>query len=50
MTLNQRGEQTTALVRPSDCDIKTDGMWGAGLYGGVVRDLKDPSRKIISGE
>jgi hypothetical protein len=25
-------------------------MWGAGLYGGVVRDLNDPSEKIISGE
>lgn len=30
--------------------IKADGMWGVGLYGGVVRDLDDPSKKTISGE
>lgn len=25
-------------------------MRGVGLYGGVVRDHRDPSEKIISGE
>lgn len=25
-------------------------MWDVGLYGGVVRDLRDPRKKSISGE
>ena len=49
MTLNQRGEWATT-PDPTVGPRKTDGVFGAGLYGGVVRDLKDPSKKTISGE
>ena len=51
MTLNQRGRWTTAWVRPSDWKNKADGgMFGTGLYGGIIRDLKDPSKKTTSGK
>lgn len=30
--------------------IKALTICGVGLYGGVVRDLKDPSRKTVSGK
>jgi len=50
MTLNQRGGWTTASVRPSDWKNKTDGMFGTGLYGGIIRDLSDPSKKTTSGK
>lgn len=51
MTLNQRGELATGLDPILGlCDIKTDDMLGVGLYGGVVRDPRDPSKKTGSGE
>lgn len=49
MTLNQRGKWATT-VDPAVGLRKTDGIIGIGLYGGVVRDLKDPSKKAISGK
>jgi len=49
MTLNQRGKRTTVLD-PTVGLIKELTVRGTGLYGGVVRDLKDPSKKAISGK
>ena len=50
MTLNQRGRWIISWVRPSDWKNKTDGMFGTGLYGGIIRDLSDPSKKATSGK
>ena len=50
MTLNQCGGWATALGPTVGLEKQTDGMFGTGLYGGIIRDLKSPSKKTLSGK
>lgn len=49
MTLNQRGKRDFP-GSGGRTGIKGLTVCGTGLYGGVARDPKDPSKKTVSGK